>query len=156
MSTIWPPWPWARPAKRRKSLTAAESASRGYTLSRRILAKPLHRPGLSLGEVAGRLGISPRSVQALFEADGTTFSRFVLEERLLRAYRLLTGRLSAGRSVTAVAFEVGFNDLSYFNRTFRRRFGLTPSEARAARGPRGDGPGDGGPGDGGPRGGATC
>jgi AraC-like DNA-binding protein len=60
----------------------------------------------------------------------------------------ISGPLSAGRSITAVAFEAGFNDLSYFNRTFRRRFGLTPSEARAARGPRDDGPGDGSPGDG--------
>jgi AraC-like DNA-binding protein len=107
------------------------------------IAENLHRTELSLGEIATGHGISPRSVQALFEAEGTTFSRFVLEERLLRAYRRLTGPLSAGRSITAVAFEAGFNDLSYFNRTFRRRFGLTPSEARAARGPGNDGPGDG-------------
>jgi AraC-like DNA-binding protein len=35
--------------------------------------------------------------------------------------------------VSDIAFDCGFNDLSYFNRCFRRRFGLTPT---AARGPR--------------------
>jgi AraC-like DNA-binding protein len=29
-----------------------------------------------------------------------------------------------------IAYEVGFNDLSYFNRLFRRHFGMSPSEAR--------------------------
>jgi AraC-like DNA-binding protein len=36
----------------------------------------------------------------------------------------------ADRTISTIAFNVGFNDLSYFNRTFRRRFGMTPSEAR--------------------------
>jgi AraC-like DNA-binding protein len=118
---------------------AAEIAHGGGIRAARLhaakayIAENLQRPGLSLDEIAGQLRISPRSVQALFEAEGTTFSRVVLEERLLRAYRRLTGPLSRDRSVTAVAFEAGFNDLSYFNRTFRRRFGLTPSEARRQR-----------------------
>jgi AraC-like DNA-binding protein len=33
-------------------------------------------------------------------------------------------------AVSDVAFACGFNDLSYFNRCFRRRFGLTPTAAR--------------------------
>jgi AraC-like DNA-binding protein len=31
-----------------------------------------------------------------------------------------------------VAYEAGFGDLSYFNRTFRRRYGATPSDVREA------------------------
>jgi AraC-like DNA-binding protein len=34
------------------------------------------------------------------------------------------------RRISEIAFDCGFNDLSYFNRCFRRRFGLTPSAAR--------------------------
>ena len=32
--------------------------------------------------------------------------------------------------ISDIAFACGFNDLSYFNRCFRRRFGLTPTAAR--------------------------
>ena len=36
------------------------------------------------------------------------------------------------RTVSAIAFDVGFANLSYFNRRFRRRYGATPSEVREA------------------------
>jgi AraC-like DNA-binding protein len=36
----------------------------------------------------------------------------------------------ADHTISAVAYEAGFGDLSYFNRTFRRRYGATPSEVR--------------------------
>jgi AraC-like DNA-binding protein len=39
----------------------------------------------------------------------------------------------ASRSIALIAFDAGFGDLSYFNRTFKRFYGLTPSEVRAAR-----------------------
>jgi AraC-like DNA-binding protein len=48
--------------------------------------------------------------------------------RLRRAAELLPRQ--GGRRISEIAFECGFNDLSYFNRCFRRRFGLTPSAAR--------------------------
>jgi len=71
-------------------------------------------------------------VQALFESDGTTFSQFLLGERLARVYRMLHDPLQAPRSVSAIAYEAGFGDLSHFNRAFRRRYGATPSDVRAA------------------------
>jgi AraC-like DNA-binding protein len=37
------------------------------------------------------------------------------------------------RPVSAIAYDVGFRDLSYFNRTFRRRYGATPTDVRAGR-----------------------
>ena len=39
------------------------------------------------------------------------------------------GRLAAS-SISVIAYEVGFGDLSYFNRVFRRHFGRTPSEVK--------------------------
>ena len=36
------------------------------------------------------------------------------------------------RRISDIAFDCGFNDLSYFNRAFRKRFGATPSELRDA------------------------
>ena len=85
---------------------------------------------LSLQAIALRRGISPRSVQMLFENEGTTFSRHVLGLRLDEARRLLASPRHARLSVTAVALEAGFDDLSYFNRSFKRRFLMTPTEFR--------------------------
>jgi AraC-like DNA-binding protein len=36
----------------------------------------------------------------------------------------------ADRSVSAIAYEAGFGDLSYFNRCFRKAYGVTPSDVR--------------------------
>jgi AraC-like DNA-binding protein len=35
------------------------------------------------------------------------------------------------RTISAIAYEAGFADLSHFNRAFRRRYGETPSDVRA-------------------------
>jgi AraC-like DNA-binding protein len=82
--------------------------------------------------LAARHGISPRYVRKLFELEGTTLSGFVLDEKLRRGRKMLTSPLHSHRSISSIAYDIGFNDLSYFNRTFRRKFGLTPSEARHA------------------------
>jgi AraC-like DNA-binding protein len=92
----------------------------------------LEQPGLSVAAIAARHGISPRWVQRLFESEGTTFTEYVVAQRLVRAYRLLTNPLYAGQKVSTIAFDTGFGDVSNFNRAFRRRYGAAPSELRAA------------------------
>jgi len=90
---------------------------------------------LSIDIVAAGHGVTPRYVSRLFERAATTFSEFVLAQRLDRAHRLLTDQRLSARTVSSVAFEVGFGDISYFNRAFRRLYGATPSDVRAkARG----------------------
>jgi AraC-like DNA-binding protein len=86
---------------------------------------------LTLAAVAERHRISPRSVQLLFEKEGTTFSQFVLDRRLALAHRMLVDPRHATATVSAIAWASGFGDLSHFNRNFRRRYGATPSEVRA-------------------------
>jgi AraC-like DNA-binding protein len=86
--------------------------------------------GLSIADVAQRQRVTPRYVHKLFERDGLTFSSFVLGQRLARAHRILSDPRLADRTIGAIAFEVGFGDLSYFNRSFRRRYGATPGEIR--------------------------
>jgi AraC-like DNA-binding protein len=95
------------------------------------IAEKLANPNLSVQAVAVRQGVSQRYVQMLFEEEGTTFTQYVTDQRLARAYRLLIDARCADRSVTSVAFDVGFGDLTYFIRVFRRRYGGTPSEVRA-------------------------
>ncbi|QRG09371.1 helix-turn-helix transcriptional regulator [Xanthobacter dioxanivorans] len=100
------------------------------------IAPHLGRRDLGLDMAARLLGVTPRTVQKLFEADGTTFSAHVLACRLEAARAALEARDGPGaeRRVAAIAYEAGFGDLSYFNRTFRARFGLTPSAWRRRAG----------------------
>jgi AraC-like DNA-binding protein len=90
------------------------------------------RHDLSVGVIADHLAVTPRYLQRLFEADGTTFSAFLLAQRLARAYRMLCDSQFSDRPVGAIAYSVGFGDLSYFNRCFRRQHGVTPSDIREA------------------------
>ena len=83
---------------------------------------------ITLEETAARHSVSPRYVRSLFECQGTTFSEFVRDERLLRARRTLLSAQSQAMKISDIAYSVGFNDLSYFNRAFRRRFGCSPRE----------------------------
>ncbi|MBQ7821212.1 MAG: helix-turn-helix domain-containing protein [Clostridia bacterium] len=56
-----------------------------------------------------------------------TFADYVSLQRLERAKQLLKGNKS---SVLTVSEKVGFNNVTYFNRLFKRTYGMTPSEYR--------------------------
>lgn len=80
--------------------------------------------------VATRHRMTVRYLHKLFQADGITYSEFVLGQRLARAHGMLKSPLQARRAIATIALDVGFNDLSYFNRAFRRRYDATPSDVR--------------------------
>jgi AraC-like DNA-binding protein len=79
---------------------------------------------------AARHRISARYLHKLFEDEEMTYSRFILDRRLALAYRTQRQPRSASRTISSIANDAGFGDLYYFNRTFRRRYGITPSGAR--------------------------
>ena len=114
----------------------AETArTRGLRASRLKLAKShivnnSHRRDISLATVASSLGVTPRYIQRLFESDGTTFSEFLVGQRLARAHRLLCEPNLGRMAISEIAYDAGFGDLSYFNRRFRRLYGLTPRDVR--------------------------
>lgn len=91
------------------------------------IANNLARPGLSVAALADQHSCTPRSVQRLFETAGTTFTEYVLDQRLMQAYRVLNDPRRNGSKICAIAYDCGFGDVSYFNRMFRRRFGAAPS-----------------------------
>lgn len=101
-----------------------------FELIKSDILRCLGDPALSIGLVAERHRCHPKQVQRMFAASGRTFADFVLEQRLLLARRRLL-RNAGVEKIASIAFDVGFNDLSYFNRAFRERFGMTPSEWRA-------------------------
>lgn len=94
----------------------------------------LDNGNLNATMVATRNRVTVRYLHKLFESEGITYSEFVLGQRLARAHCLLRNPLHSRRAISTIAFELGFNDLSYFNRAFRRRYNVTPSEIRAGAG----------------------
>jgi AraC-like DNA-binding protein len=107
------------------------AAARLYAIKADI-REHLGDSGLSIARLAVRHGISPRTIRALFESERTTFTEFVLAQRLAQVHRRLVDPRFAGHMISTIAFEAGFGDLSYFNHAFRRRYGATPSDIRAA------------------------
>lgn len=101
--------------------------------ARALVAARLSDPGFDSAALARALGVSPRYLQTAFAQAGTTPSRFLLARRLEAAASLLK-RPGQPCSITAVALECGFNDLSYFSRSFRARFGVPPSGYRVGVG----------------------
>ena len=94
------------------------------------IARNLARPDLSIAELAQRHGRTPRYIQRLMESEGTSFTEYLLAQRLARAHRMLTDPRRGHEKVSTIALDTGFGDLSYFNRTFRRHYGDTPSAIR--------------------------
>lgn len=94
------------------------------------IALHLCDPGLSIDRIAAGHGISPRYIRKLFQEKETTFSDFVLHLRLERSRKLLRNPEHAASTVASIAHVCGFGDQSYFNRTFRRQYGITPSDFR--------------------------
>ena len=81
---------------------------------------------ISLGQVAAAAYMSPQYFCRFFKrVTGSTFMHYLQQIRIDKAKQLL---LAGDMSVTQIAYEVGFESLSYFNRVFRQLTHLTPSE----------------------------
>jgi len=90
---------------------------------------------IGLDAIARETGLSTFYFLRVFNrVFGVTPHQYLVRSRLRRAARLLT---QDTRAITSVAFDVGFNDLSNFVRTFHRAAGASPERfRRASRGER--------------------
>ena len=91
---------------------------------------------VSAGRIAARFGISRRKLHSLYEGREQTFGQTVLAMRVEGCARQLAADVELP-TLTALASEWGFADLSHLIRAFRARFGCSPSaylaETRSAR-----------------------
>lgn len=83
-----------------------------------------------IDEISNLLKCSARNIQSRFAAEGTTFGRWLLAERLDLARSRLDRPDFAGRSIESIAHASGFRDAAHFHRAFKRRFGLPPGQVR--------------------------
>jgi len=92
----------------------------------KLMATEFANPELDLETAISRLGINRTKLNAILkEETGMTFSACLNHLRLTEAARLLS---ETDQTVAEIAFRVGYNDASYFNRVFRKEFGCTPGE----------------------------
>lgn len=111
---------------------APQQEAKMRLLKRRALNQ-LHDPALSPQRLADDTGISVRTVHRLFHLSGVTFRAWLRERRLERCWEEMTEPVSGRRSVADVAYRWGFNDLTTFNRSFRIKYGVSPTLVRSAR-----------------------
>ncbi|CAB1370631.1 helix-turn-helix domain-containing protein [Denitratisoma oestradiolicum] len=90
-------------------------------------------PQMGVASIAAALGLSSRHVHTLMEATGKTLARYILEQRLERSMKALGNPLLAHLTITEIAMQWGFNDMSHFSRVFRSRYGESPRVWRQRR-----------------------
>jgi AraC-like DNA-binding protein len=96
---------------------------------RRFLSDEAASADLTAELVAARFGISRRKLTYLMEPYGG-FASCLREHRLQRAYTMLRQPAQRGTAIADIAQSCGFAWRTNFARTFRRRYGMTPQEAR--------------------------
>jgi AraC-like DNA-binding protein len=115
---------------------AAQAGHTAARVARRIQIKDyieshLGDSELSLASIAGALHLSTRYLNDVFEEEHTSVARHIWSRRLERCHAALQDPAQAQRSISEIAFGLGFNNMSHFGRAFRNRYGATPREFRA-------------------------
>jgi AraC family transcriptional activator of tynA and feaB len=95
-----------------------------------IVERSLGKPGATSASVATELKLSQRYINQLLEDEGTSLSRYMWSRRLDRCAEQLKNSALRGRSISQIAMENGFNDLSHFSKAFRNRFSISPRDYR--------------------------
>jgi AraC-like DNA-binding protein len=108
-------------------IRASEMQNGSLTTEERVASLMAENPGRlwSLGEVAAKLHISPRTLIRRLDAEGTKFQRVRDELAKKQVINYLT---EASLSVESVGHLMGFSDTSSFRRSFKRWFGETPAQ----------------------------
>lgn len=89
--------------------------------------------GLTIGALAGRLNLPEHRLRKLINRGlgYRNFAAFLNDYRIAEARRRLAEPALVHTQITQLAFELGYGSLAPFNRAFRERVGMSPSEFRA-------------------------
>jgi AraC-like DNA-binding protein len=92
----------------------------------------LSDPALDADTVAGIAGVSIRYANAVLAEVDTSIMRLVQSKRLVRCRKAFEDPAQSHRSISEIAFGWGFSDMTHFARSFKKAFGVAPSEYRRA------------------------
>lgn len=98
-----------------------------------LIEAHLGDPTLSTASLAGRLHVSTRYLQRLFESDGRTVAGWIRSRRLDRCHRDLGDSRLLSESIGAIAARHGLVDSSSFSKQFKDTYGMSPRAYRADR-----------------------
>lgn len=87
-------------------------------------------PDLSPAKVAVIFDISARYLHRLFASSDTTFTEYLIEQRLAQAQRMLADPRYRHQKILSIAYDCGFRNINHFGLRFRARYGITPGEFR--------------------------
>ena len=107
-------------------------ASQRLRQIRKYIESNIGNPLLNPERVAAACQMSVRALHYLFKGTGQSVSAYIWERRLQRCLEALHMPAQSHRTVTEIALAAGFNSMSHFSSAFRRRFGVTPSDARGS------------------------
>lgn len=94
------------------------------------IERRLSDPALDGEGVAAAAGVSVRYANSVLAEEGTSIARYIQERRLARCRRALEDPQQAHRSLSEIAYGWGFSDMTHFGRSFRKAYGMLPSEYR--------------------------
>ena len=94
---------------------------------RRAIAESMREGDLKLARVIKKISMSPRTLERRLKEDGVVFKKLVDDTRRRFALNYLTDRK---RTLTEIAFLLGYSEVSAFNRAFKRWTGSTPLDHR--------------------------
>ncbi len=87
-----------------------------------------YRDPPSIHELAAMVGLSESRLAHLFrEEAGKSIRSYVVDRRLYMASLLI---LQTHERISQIAYGVGFNDVSNFNHSFKKSFGMSPGQYR--------------------------
>ena len=98
----------------------------------KCFADEMYCSNISLKELATTYQKNEKYLGRLFQKElGTSFHEYLMQLRLHKAESLL---LQGRDNIIDIAFDCGFNNISYFNRSFKKKHGMTPKEYRMKNG----------------------
>jgi transcriptional regulator GlxA family with amidase domain len=88
-----------------------------------------YKKDIRLSELADMVGMTPVSFSRFFKLrTGKNLSDYIIDIRLGFASRML---VDSTKNISEICYECGFNNLSNFNRIFKKKKGMPPKEFRS-------------------------
>jgi two-component system response regulator YesN len=118
-----------------KAMETPSGESEAVYNIKNFIARTYSDPGLSIKDISVYAHLSTSYMCTMFKNEtGRTLNQYITEFRMARAKDLLD---DPRNKIVEVAGQVGYNDSNYFSKTFRKAFGMSPSEYREQSAPGG-------------------